>query len=296
MVSFIDSPEEKRRLENLPYSLNHNIKELLDGFKWAVHEKNTSAVSLFDGRSGMGKSTLAIMQAKYCDPDFDLHKIHFTPETFVNGEFNSEGKLIRVGLAQAKKGDYILYDEALPLSNRSTMSLVNRMIILSMSMIRSKRIFVGFCANSIFDLDRNLVLSRADVLFHIYGDNLVDRGKVMAFFKGGDSRDRLKELYLRGKKYYDYGQPKSNFNCVFPARFMVDEIQYEKEKQEGINKFMAGKPETGGVKYKTIKSRDLLVMHLRSLGYLIKEIADIAEISTREIDNIIAKNRKEADK
>lgn len=282
----VDSIEEKQRLEALPYRLPSKIRELLDGFKWAIHNKNTSVVMIVDGRSGMGKTTLCNQMGRYCDPDYDLHKIHYNPSCFLNGEEN------KIGLSQAKRGDFILFDEAMLISSRAALSEINRMIVIAMSMIRSKNLIICFAVNSIFDIDRNLALSRADVLFNVYGDSLTDRGKVMAFFKGGDGRDRLKELYLLGKKFYDYGKPKSNFNTTFPSCFVVDEALYEIQKTRGVTEFLEGVG-TKEMSYKASLVRDKLVLWVRENHPELtqNDIASIAGVTSRTIANIIARYR-----
>ena len=275
---------ELNRCENLDYRLPEKLREILNGFKYAVHEKNTSAVIIIDGRSGMGKTTLNNQCGKYCDENYDLSKIHYNPETFLNG---GEGK---IGLLQAKKGDWIVFDEAMLISNRSTLSAINRMIIQAMSMIRSKNIFVCFCVNSIFDLDKNLALSRADLLLHVYGQSLTDRGRFCAFFRGADGEDRLKMLYLLGKKFYDYSRPQSNFFARFPKNFVVNEEAYEQQKQIGVNNFLNSMTKQSNNKAQL--SRDKLVLHLRKTTDLtIEEVANITGVSPRTIDNIIARYR-----
>lgn len=259
---------------NLKYSMDGYVKEIYDSFIYAVHNKNTSIVIIGDGRSGMGKTTLINQGGIYIDPTYGLHKIFFTPEDFLEA------------LSNAKEGDFILFDEAMIISNRSTLSKINTMIIQAMSMIRSKRIVVAFCVNSIFDLDRNLVLSRADLLLHVYGDSLIDRGKFMAFFKSkGDQIDRLKLLYLYGKKMYDYGKPRANFYGSFGKEFVVNEIEYEKKKQIGINKFLKGGSSL------TNKSRLILE---RLIPYIyknkimkVKDIAEICKVSRQTIFNLV---------
>ncbi|KKN67035.1 hypothetical protein LCGC14_0465890 [marine sediment metagenome] len=202
-------------------------KQLLDDLKNAVENHNTSIVLLFDGKSGKGKTTLSNQTGKYLYPEFDLKNIYYDPETFLKG------------LANSKPGEYFSFDEAMILSSRSAMSSVNKMIVQAMSMIRSKRIYVAFCVNSVFDLDRNLVLSRADALLHVYGEGLVDRGRFAAFFKSsGDQMDRLKLLYLYGKKFYDYKKPRANFFGKFTKHFVVNEKKYEVVKQEAVDKFL----------------------------------------------------------
>jgi len=252
--------EERIRVMKLSFKLPTKLKELLDGFKWAMSKKKQSSVIIVDGRSGMGKTTLSFQIGKYMSESFSLDYVHFTPEAFVDA------------LTRTKKGDTIIFDEAMLLSSRSALSAINRMIVIAMSMIRSKNLCIIFNVNSIFDLDRNLALSRADLLLHCYGDSLTDKGKFLAFFKGGDGRDRIKELYIYGKKYYSYSSPKSNFNTTFTEHFVVSEEEYEKRKQIGVNKFLKGSKEEAGRKY--ITQRDIVIYVLvRDFGLTIQDIA-----------------------
>ena len=221
MVKYKDVYYDKYLLDNL------------EGFKRTVLNKNTSFVMVIDGRSGMGKTTLANQLGHFFDDNYCLDKIFWEPRKFLEG------------LEKAKKGDFLLFDEAMILSSRSAMSEINRMVVMAMSMIRSKQLFICFCVNSIFDLDRNLALSRADFLLHVYGDNLGDRGNFTAFFRARGDIDRIKSLYLRGKKYYSYSQPRANFFGSFGKRFIVDENEYEKRKQAGVNSFLKGDSSLG---------------------------------------------------
>ena len=247
-------------------------KQLLDDFKNAVEKHKTSIVIIFDGKSGKGKTTLSNQTGYYLFPDFNLINIYYEPDKFLKG------------LANAKPGSYHSFDEAMILSSRSAMSTVNKMIIQAMSMIRSKKIYVSFCVNSIFDLDRNLVLSRADALMHVYGEGLVDRGRFATFFKAkGDNFDRVKLLYLYGKKYYDYSKPRANFIGRFTKEFIVDERKYEAEKQIAIDRFLIQEPTT-----KRQKSYEALIYKLvRFDGYKTKDVANYAEVSTETIRRIL---------
>ncbi len=249
-------------------------KQLLDDFKDAVLKHNTSIVIIIDGKSGKGKTTLSNQTGDYLSPNFKLENIYYDPEEFLKG------------LAKVKKGDFISFDEAMILSSRSAMSTVNKMVIQAMSMIRSKNIFVTFCVNSIFDLDKNLVLSRADALLHVYGEGLVDRGRFAAFFKAkGDQFDRLKFLYLYGKKFYSYSKPKANFIGRFVKDFVVNEVAYETVKQKFIDKFLAQE-----VKGKLRRSYEALIFKLsRFDGYKTKDIAKLAEVDITTIRRILLK-------
>lgn len=216
-------------------------------------------------------STSAIQDGFYCDRSksgFGLHKTYFNPDEFIQG------------LENAEPYSFHLFDEAMVLSNRATMSKLNQTIVKAMSMIRSKKIIVAFCINSIFDMDRNLALSRADILFHAYGRNLIDRGKFAAFFKGSDGQDRIKQLYLNGKKFYTYSKPKSNFIGRFSRRFLVDPHEYETKKQRGIIESIDDS-KVG----KAPKWTDELVYHLVSeKGISKEELAKICGLSVRSIE------------
>lgn len=268
------------------------LKEICDGFRNAIEKHNTSAVLIFDGRSGMGKTTLCNQTGLSLDPDFGLHKIHFNPETFLEGEIDEDGKTVKVGLANAKEGDYISFDEAMIISNRSAMSSINRMIIQAMSMIRSKRIYVAFCVNSIFDLDRNLVLHRADCLFHVYGESLTSRGSFCAFFRGKDGVDRLKGLYLNGKKFYDYSKPKANFIASFSDEFIIDDDLYNKDKDRGVNAFLQSM--TGKGRQKPL-DKEKACYNLHERGYSTADIAEILCIGERTAQRYLEILRKRSE-
>jgi len=240
---------------------------LLEGFKKSVLTRNTSAVVIIDGRSGMGKTTLGNQLGYLLDDHYNINKIYYEPKKFLEG------------LNHAKKGDFLMFDEAMIISSRSAMSDVNKMIIMAMSMIRSKQLFICFCVNSVFDLDRNLALSRADLLLHVYGDHLTDRGNFSSFFKAQGDMDRIKNLYLKGKKFYSYSSPSANFYGRFGKKFIVDEKEYEIRKQVGINSFLSG----AGIKQE--KNRiwlgDLFLALRELWGWTHDELAEYSKASLR---------------
>jgi len=264
--------DERQRALNLPYSLPKHLRNILDGFKWAIHYKNQSAVMIVDGRSGLGKTTLSSQIGLYMDKSFDLSKVFFTPQDFL------------VGLSKAKKGDCLIFDEAMVVSSRSALTQMNRMIVIAMSMIRSKNLLIIFNVNSIFDLDKNLALSRADILLSLYGDSLTDKGNFMAFFKGSDGKDRIKELYLKGKKTYSYSYPKSNFNSSFSSHLAFDDIEYEKKKQENINRFLTGNEKMSKKEMKNYKRFcKALIFFRKKLNF---PYPYIAKIFDEDADNL----------
>ena len=246
------------------YYMSQMLKDNLDLYKKAVLKKNTSAVLIIDGRSGEGKTTLSMQVAGYLNDNFCIDDVCFTVEQFLNR------------LKQAKKGDVIIFDEAMVISSRSAMSLLNRAVVICMSQIRSKNIFVIFNINSIFDLDRNLSLHRADCLLHVYSEDgrLGNRGRYCVF---PSRKAVLQKLYMYGKKYYSYARPKAVFVDKFFSHFLVDEEEYEKRKQESINKFIV---KTTAKSSQVKIQRDKLIRYVRE-NYKLnnKQLAEIMGIN-----------------
>lgn len=271
----MDNKKEQKRIDSLPFKLHKNLRAILDAFKDAIHNKNFSQVIVIDGKSGKGKTTLSFQIASYCDPNFNLDKVFYTPEEFIDG------------LSIAKKGDCLVFDEAMLISNRSAMSSINRMVVIAMSMIRSKNLTIIFNVNSIFDLDRNLSLFRADLLLHVYSEGLTDRGKFMAFYKAMDGLDRIKALYILGKKYYDYSKPKCNFYTTFSSNFVLNERDYEERKQKGINAFLKN---SSGSSRSIAHERDLLISWVKKNTELsVQDISEISGLSERTIYRVLSR-------
>jgi len=260
--------------EVFSFYVDGKLHEILLGFRKAMYKKNTSGVIIIDGKSGFGKTTLGNQVSITLDENYGLKKIFYNPDSFL------------AGLAEAKQGDTLMFDEAMLISNRSTMSAINKMVIQAMSMIRSKRICIIFCVNSIFDLDKNLVLSRANLLLHVYGDSLFDRGKYAVFFKPRGQQDKIKQLYLLGKKFYDYSRPKANFISKFSSEFVVDEEEYEKQKQIGVNAFLNVK--VGSQTTKFFEGRNNAIRELHKEGQSVERIATLFSLDKKTIYKILS--------
>lgn len=277
----MDKEKEKKRIENLPYKLPRKLTEILDIFKIVVHEKDDMITIVTDGNSGTGKTTLSFQQALYLDPNFSLDNVCFTPQDFLNR------------LTIAKKGDCIIFDEGMLISSRSAMSQINKMIIVAMSMVRSKNIFVIFNVNSLHDLDKNIAIFRSNLVLHIYRENIVTRGRFLAFFKSTDGVDRIKQVYLFGKKLYDYTRPKANFHSHFPKYFVLDEKEYEKKKQIGINEFLKGGSKSLMENKDRIQRNELINWIRENTKTTYSKIGEIIGMSQRQIINITQGEKKD---
>ena len=120
-----------------------------------------------------------------------------------------------------------------------------------------------FVLPSIFDLDKNIALSRATILVHCTMPHFGQRGVYAAYFE-----ERLKNLYLQGKPYYSY-KTKPNLYGKFTKCFPIDELEYEDKKVEAIRRFTAEtKRDVQYQKTKLISQRNTLIKEM----YLTQEM------------------------
>lgn len=226
------------------FSLDGILKKNLDFIKDKVLNKKIDYVICCDGKTGIGKTTLSLQIASYLDKDFNLDKVCFSPAQFLEA------------LKKAKKGDAIVFDEALIIGSRFAMSEINKKIMVIMSQIRSKQLFIFFILPSLFDLDRNLSLYRVNLLLHCYSTEFGNRGFYSYYFD-----DSIKSLYLNGKKFYSYSYPKPNGFGKFSKCFCLDENDYEKKKQAAIQQIGIGTKTRRETRIKA--ERDRLIKYLR---------------------------------
>ena len=184
----------------------------------SVIKKDWDMVFVYDGAEGSGKSVKAMQDAYYCDPTLNVDRITFTPSEF------------RTAILTAKPYQAVVYDEAYTgMSSRATMSLINRTLISMLAEIRQRNLFVFVVMPCFFDLDKYVALWRARALIHVYTGDAFQRG----FFRFYN-RTRKKDLYINGKKYYNYNKPDPNFKGRFTNYYTVNEKEYRKKKRNSL--------------------------------------------------------------
>ena len=189
-----------------------------------IPHRRSDLFIIIDGPVGSGKTTLSFQCARYFDPTFNLSRVVFSVDDFLDALINAE------------PGQAVVFDEAIIVNSRSALTEFNKKVIIAMTQIRSKGLYIFFNIPSLFDLDRNLVLNRCHLLLHCYQDSFGDRGKFCVFDK-----DKMKFLYLKGKRLYSYAQPKANFVARFNEYFWIDREEYEKKKRSELRKQGKGK-------------------------------------------------------
>ena len=193
------------------------MKSNLDVAKKVIKD-DWDMIFCYDGYEGSGKSTVAGQHAFYCDQTLSLKRYAFNGEQF------------KQVVDRAKQYQAVVYDEAYSgLSSRGAMSKINRSIVSMLTEIRQKNLFVFIVLPCYFDLDKYVALWRSRALVHIYTGDGFQRG----FFEFYNM-DRKKNLYVFGKKTYDYGVTKPNFRGRFTKYFPLNVKKYKRLKLEAL--------------------------------------------------------------
>lgn len=231
------------------------IRTHLEKVKDRVINHDADFVIVLDGEEGSGKSVLAQQLASVLDPNFNIDKIAFNAEEFMNLVRNPE----------RKAGDCIILDEAFAgLNARQSLSKINRAVVGLATEMRQLNLFCIIVLPSFFDLDRYFALWRCRALFHVYIDKEGRRGQYKVWKK-----KEKENLYLLGKKLYNYHawRPKWRpFN--FPKGYVVDEKEYRSRK---IKAFQAGgfdlEPK---IPYKSRKMLESYIQNIEKEGKEVK--------------------------
>jgi len=225
-----------------------------------------------DGVEGSGKSTLAAQCCAYVDPSFNINRITFTANDF------------KQAIMDAEKYQAVVFDEGFQgLSSRGAMTEVNRSLVSMLAEIRQKNLFVFIVLPTFFDLDRNIAIWRSRFLIHVYAHK-GERGRFTFY-----NRNKKKQLYILGKKLYNYGKPKASFYGRFTNYSPVDNDAYRKKKLEALERY------TEKVENKNIHKERLckLIWYLNhDLNIQQKEMAKAMETTVDSIKGMLRDAKK----
>jgi hypothetical protein len=237
-------------------------------------EKDWDWVTLVDGVEGGGKSVIAQQCAYEVDKTLTLDRITFTPEEFKDA------------VLSAKKYQAVIYDEAYTgLSSRGTISDINKTLVQMLAEIRQKNLFVFLVMPTFFDLDRYAAIWRSRGLIHVYTDKGYGRG-YFAYY----NKDRKKNLYILGKKFYDYRKPKPNFRGRFTAYYVVNQEEYRAKKLKALSDHKDTAKNKEEDKFKVALK---VIMNHMSLRQASKELTDMGlPISYERIRQLIDKSKE----
>lgn len=195
------------------------LKSNLDIIKDAVLTKDFDCILCVDGRERGGKSVLAQQIAWYLDNSFDIDRCVFTPQEF------------KSAVLKASPHQCIVYDEALTGFNiKGWATAINQALISMLAEIGQKQLFIIIVCPTSFDLEKYIILWRSIALINIRTKGF-ERGYFYFY-----NIDRKKELYIYGKKFYNYNCVKPNFWGRFINYYTLNETEYRQKKLISLSK------------------------------------------------------------
>lgn len=250
------------------YYMDGYLKIQLDRMK-ELSKNDWDFIIVLDGYERTGKSTLAQQIAKYLDNDFQLNQIVF------NGiEFEKQAKTL-------EHHKVLVFDEGYgDLTSKKWMNKVNHSIVKMLTEIGYKNLYLIIVLPSYYDLVKYIAMHRSRVLIHVY-DNNFERG----YFAWYD-KDKKKNLYIEGKKFYSYSQKIASPNFIgrFTKHYAVDKEEYEKKKYLNATSMeKAGNDALPG----GILNRQELMLRLKFLGYNQAKIAEILDLTPARVSQLI---------
>lgn len=202
----------------------HNKSSYIDGYLYSnltlamkSIRKDLDMVFIIDGYEGVGKTSLSFLCASFVDPDFNLDRVCFNAKQF------------KEAVDKAKPYQAIIFDEAYAsLSSRGALSDVNRALISMMTQIRYKNLFIFVNIPCFFELDKYMAVWRSRALLNCRFGRNFQRGYFYFY-----SVKRKKDLYVKGKKFYEYKVP-ANFKGRFTRNDFIDPIKYKEKKLKSL--------------------------------------------------------------
>jgi len=224
MVEYWDPIDKKNRSYYIAKTLRRKWEKLKDG---KLIKKDEDRIYIVDGRERTGKSLFTLQQAKFIDPTFNIDRVCFTPEEFLDQ------------IRNAPRGSVVVFDEAFRgLSSKSGQSKINKMIVQAMMECGQRNLVIFIVLPTFFLLELYAAVLRSNALFHIYKDKTGKR-----VFKTYNFQKK-NMLYRNGKKKgFDYSWPKVSAKATggrFYNIYPISERKYRNKKARSLQEMEPG--------------------------------------------------------
>ncbi len=172
--------------EEISYHISGKLEEKWKNLSKKIIKKNGDRVYVVGGRERGGKSTWVFQQAKYIDHFFNIKRICFTPEQFLDQ------------IRTAPPGGVVVFDEAFRgFSSKSTLSKVNKMLVQAMMEVGRRNLVIFIVLPSYSLLENYVAIHRSHALFQVYE-------RKDALYRGWRCYNRKKkaQIYFKSKRSY----------------------------------------------------------------------------------------------
>lgn len=258
MVEFYDPITKK----NISYHIDKKLQARWDTLREGkLIKRDDDRVYLVDGRERIGKSLFTFQQAKYLDPTFDVDRICFTPDEFLNQ------------IRKAPQGSCVVFDEAFRgLSSKASQSKVNKKIVQGLMECGQRNLIIFIVLPTFFLLELYPAVLRSNTLFHLFKDKRERR-----FFRVYNYQKKSLLYNIGKKKGFSYGFPRTKFKGQYFNIKPIDWSAYTKKKLSSLME-----NDQGAIEEKethTTKERNIFFMSLlkKNEGNLSKTIRELKE-------------------
>jgi len=223
-------------------------------------------VYLVDGRERVGKSLFTFQQGKYLDKTFNIDRICFTPDEFLNQ------------IRNAPEGTVVVFDEAFRgLSSKASQSRVNKKIVQAMMEMGQRNLIVFIVLPTFFLLEMYAAVLRSNALFHIYKDKKgIRRFRIYNF-------QAKSLLYKIGKrKGFDYGFPRVKYRDRFYGVWSINEEKYREKKLKSLKEFAVEEEYTR-------KQEMVTEVKVKSLNKLFRDFPELKDAEQKKVMEVFNK-------
>jgi len=246
--------------KDVPYIPKGFVKQLDKG-KHIVITSDQDRVYVYDGREGVGKSTLAMQHAFHLDPTLNLDQVVFKSSDFKNK------------IRTLPKNKALIWDEAFKgLSSKGSLTKENKKIVTLLQECRQRNLFIFIILPTIFLLEKYAAIFRSNALIHVAA---YKRNFKMRYFKVYNYENK-KLLYIFGKQLMSYSKPKINKSYRFYGKMppTITRKAYEAKKRESFRDTSEDKD----VETKAMQQRNCLFHYLHTeYGLSYGQISEILE-------------------
>jgi len=263
----------KYHVDNLliNYWTKNSLKKML--------KQNSDKVIIVDGRERTGKSTWAIQQMGFLEPE-----VFKDTETFLSRvcidvtEFNETARRVKNGV--------VIFDEGFRgFSSRSALSKTNKLLIQTLMEMGQNNNILFIVLPSFFLLDMYPALLRSNVLFNIQEDARTR----MRVFRGYNQADKNYMYRMGARKGWNYKNTRfrGRFPKIFPGGKKFEQAYLKKKERAFIS--MSDSMKDGEVLDKNALRVKKVLLHLIKVeGYTQKKAAETIGMDAGYISRLLA--------
>lgn len=171
------------------FSISAHLEPRWKKLSKKIIKENSDRVYVVVGKERTGKSFFTFQQAKYIDPTFNIDRICFTPDQFLEQ------------IKKAPPGSAVVFDEAFRgFSTKASLSKVNRALVQAMMEVGRRNLIIFIVLPSFSLLEWYIATHRSSILFYVYKAT-TKNGTPYRAWRAYNNKKKT-EIYYKSKKNF----------------------------------------------------------------------------------------------